>query len=104
MNEKLQDENLDSLFKAILTLQTTDECYRFFEDLCTVPELKAMAQRIVVAQMLTERHIYTDIVSRTGASTTTISRVARALNYGSDGYALVFDRLGICQQEEPQEN
>ncbi|MDE6839045.1 MAG: TrpR-like protein, YerC/YecD [Acutalibacter sp.] len=104
MNEKLQDENLDSLFKAILTLQTTDECYRFFEDLCTVPELKAMAQRIVVAQMLTERHIYTDIVSRTGASTATISRVARALNYGSDGYALVFDRLGICQQEEPQEN
>ena len=103
MNEKLQDENLDSLFKAILTLQTTDECYRFFEDLCTVPELKAMAQRIVVAQMLTERHIYTDIVSRTGASTATISRVARALNYGSDGYALVFDRLGICQQE-PQEN
>ena len=98
MNEKLQDENLDSLFKAILTLQTTDECYRFFEDLCTVPELKAMAQ------MLTERHIYTDIVSRTGASTATISRVARALNYGSDGYALVFDRLGICQQEEPQEN
>ena len=104
MNEKLQDENLDSLFKAILTLQTTDECYRFFEDLCTVPELKAMAQRIVVAQMLTERHIYTDIVSRTGASTATISRVARALNYGSDGYALVFDRLGICQQEEPQAN
>lgn len=104
MNEKLQDENLDSLFKAILTLQTTDECYRFFEDLCTVPELKAMAQRIVVAQMLTERHIYTDIVSRTGASTATISRVARALNYGSDGYALVFDRLGICQQEETQEN
>ena len=104
MNEKLQDENLESLFKAILTLQTTDECYRFFEDLCTVPELKAMAQRIVVAQMLTERHIYTDIVSRTGASTATISRVNRALNYGSDGYALVFDRLGICQQEEPQEN
>lgn len=103
MNEKLQDENLDSLFKAILTLQTTDECYRFFEDLCTVPELKAMAQRIVVAQMLTERHIYTDIVNKTGASTATISRVARALNYGSDGYTLVFHRLGIGQGAAPEE-
>lgn len=104
MNEKLQDENLDSLFRAILTLQTTDECYRFFEDLCTVPELKAMAQRIVVAQMLTERHIYTDIVSRTGASTATISRVARALNYGSDGYSLVFERLGVGQKDTPEES
>lgn len=93
MNEKLQDENLDSLFKAILTLETTEECYRFFEDLCTVPELKAMSQRLAVAHMLTERHIYTDIVAQTGASTATISRVARALNYGSDGYHLVFERV-----------
>lgn len=103
MNEKLQDENLDSLFKAILTLETTEECYRFFEDLCTVPELKAMAQRIVVAQMLTERHIYTDIVGKTGASTATISRVARALNYGSDGYNLAFERMGIRPAEETEE-
>lgn len=103
MNEKLQDENLDSLFKAILTLKTTEECYRFFEDLCTVPELKAMAQRIVVAQMLTERHIYTDIVSKTGASTATISRVARALNYGSDGYNLAFERMGIRPAKETEE-
>lgn len=93
MNEKLQDENLDSLFKAIMTLETTEECYRFFEDLCTVPELKAMSQRLAVAHMLTERHIYTDIVAQTGASTATISRVARALNYGSDGYHLVFERV-----------
>lgn len=93
MNEKLQDENLDALFKAILTLKTTEECYRFFEDLCTVPELKAMSQRLAVAQMLMERHIYTDIVAETGASTATISRVARALNYGSDGYHLVFERI-----------
>lgn len=100
MNEKLQDENLDSLFKAVLALENMDECYRFFEDLCTVPELKAMAQRIVVAQMLTERHIYTDIVGRTGASTATISRVARALNYGSDGYNLVFERLGVHPADE----
>lgn len=93
MNEKLQDENIDALFQAILSLQTTDECYRFFEDLCTVPELKAMSQRLAVARMLTKRHIYSDIVSETGASTATISRVARALNYGSDGYRLVFKRM-----------
>lgn len=94
MNEKLQDESMDSLFHAILSLENTDECYRFFEDLCTVPELKAMSQRIAVAQMLTEHYIYTDIVAKTGASTATISRVARALNYGSDGYNLVFKRMG----------
>lgn len=99
MNGKLQDGNIDSLFKAILTLKTEEECYRFFEDLCTVPELKAMSQRLAVAQMLTERHIYTDIVAKTGASTATISRVARALNYGSDGYRLVFDRMAPMKEE-----
>lgn len=99
MNGKLQDENMDSLFQAILSLKSTDECYRFFEDLCTVPELKAMAQRLAVAEMLTEKLIYTDIVAKTGASTATISRVARALNYGSDGYNLVFERLGKRTKE-----
>lgn len=94
MNDKLQDENIDALFRAVLSLRSTDECYRFFEDLCTVPELKAMSQRLAVARMLTQRHIYSDIVAQTGASTATISRVARALNYGSDGYHLVFDRMG----------
>lgn len=93
MNEKLQDENVDALFNAILSLESVDECYRFFEDLCTVPELKAMSQRLAVARMLTQRHIYSDIVAQTGASTATISRVARALNYGSDGYRLVFGRM-----------
>lgn len=93
MNDKLQDENIDALFRAVLSLKSTDECYRFFEDLCTVPELKAMSQRLAVARMLTQRHIYSDIVAQTGASTATISRVARALNYGSDGYHLVFDRM-----------
>ena len=94
MNGKLQDENMESLFQAILSLKDSSECYRFFEDLCTVPELKAMAQRLAVAEMLTEKLIYTDIVAKTGASTATISRVARALNYGSDGYNLVFERMG----------
>ena len=83
----------DRLFEAILSLKDTDECYNFFEDLCTVPELKAMSQRIVVAKMLTDKKVYSDIVSKTGASTATISRVNRSLIYGSDGYEMVFGRI-----------
>ncbi|MCI9408337.1 MAG: TrpR-like protein, YerC/YecD [Oscillospiraceae bacterium] len=93
MNNKLKDEHMDALFKAVLTLENTDECYKFFEDLCTVLELKAMSQRMQVATMLVQKRVYSDIVAETGASTATISRVNRTLNYGSDGYALVFDRL-----------
>ena len=86
MNTKLHDENVDFLFDAILALETREECYRFFEDLC-------MSQRIAVAKMLSARQVYSEIVAKTGASTATISRVNRSLNYGSDGYTLVFDRL-----------
>lgn len=93
MNSKLRDKNLDDLFKAILCLDTVDECYDFFEDLCTVLELKALSQRFQVAKMLSEHHVYNDIVNETGASTATISRVNRSLNYGSDGYSIVFDRM-----------
>ena len=93
MNNKLKDEHMDALFKAVLTLENTDECYKFFEDLCTVLELKAMSQRMQGATMLVQKRVYSDIVAETGASTATISRVNRTLNYGSDGYALVFDRL-----------
>ena len=93
MNNKLKDEHMDALFKAVLTLENTDECYKFYEDLCTVLELKAMSQRMQVATMLVQKRVYSDIVAETGASTATISRVNRTLNYGSDGYALVFDRL-----------
>ncbi len=93
MNNKLKDENIDFLFQAILNLKTVDECYDFFEDLCTVPELKAMSQRLAVAYMLSQRSVYSDIVNKTGASTATISRVNRSLNYGCDGYSLVFRRL-----------
>ena len=93
MNEKIHDKNTDFLFKAILALESPEECYSFFEDLCTVPELKAMSQRIAVAKMLSARQVYSEIVGETGASTATISRVNRSLNYGSDGYTLVFDRL-----------
>ncbi len=93
MNNKLKDEHMDELFKAILTLENIDECYKFFEDLCTVLELKAMSQRMQVASMLMKKTVYSDIVAETGASTATISRVNRTLQYGSDGYALVFDRM-----------
>ncbi len=93
MNNKLKNSNMDFLFDAVLTLKTREECYNFFEDLCTVPEMKALSQRIVVAKMLTEHKVYSDIVSETGASTATISRVNRSLIYGSDGYAVAFKRL-----------
>lgn len=93
MNSKLKDKNIDDLFKAILCLETIDECYNFFEDLCTIQELKALSQRLQVAKMLSEHHVYSNIVNETGASTATISRVNRTLNYGSGGYEVVFRRL-----------
>jgi TrpR family protein YerC/YecD len=93
LNTKLKDMNVDYLFKAILSLETMDECYNFFDDLCTVPELKALSQRLEVARMLSEGRVYSDIVAKTGASTATISRVNRSLNYGSDGYKVVFERV-----------
>lgn len=94
MNSKIKDPNADYLFKAILELQSVEECYRFFEDLCTVAEIKAMSQRIVVAKMLSDHRVYSDIVSATGASTATISRVNRSLIYGCDAYDMVFSRMG----------
>ena len=93
MNSKIKDENVDFLFKAILSLRTEEECYNFFEDLCTVPEIKAMSQRLVGAHMLSTKCVYSDIVAKTGASTATISRVNRSVNYGCDGYELVFGRM-----------
>lgn len=93
MNSKLRDEHIDLLFKAILTLESVDECYEFFEDLCTIKEIKALAQRLVVAKMLTEKKVYSDIVAETGVSTATISRVNRSLYYGNDGYKIIFERL-----------
>ncbi|MDP4121144.1 MAG: YerC/YecD family TrpR-related protein [Bacillota bacterium] len=93
MNTKIKDESVDLLFSAILALETPEECYNFFEDLCTVPEIKAMSQRLSVAKMLREKCVYSDIVQKTGASTATISRVNRSLIYGCDGYDLVFSRI-----------
>ena len=82
----------DNLYRAVLTLRDEDECRRFFADLCTVAELKAMEQRLEVAQLLSEGRIYNDILERTGASSATISRVKRALQYGADGYKAVLPR------------
>ncbi len=93
MNDKLKNSEVDFLFQAILSLQNTEECYNFFEDLCTAQELKALSQRIVVAKMLSEHKVYSDIVAQTGASTATISRVNRSLMYGNDGYLKIFDRM-----------
>ena len=93
MHEKIKDPNVDFLFKAILELKNMDECYDFFEDLCTVTELKALSQRIVVAKMLRDNKVYSDIVEQTGASTATISRVNRSLRYGCDGYENLFLRI-----------
>ena len=93
MNRKLKDEDMDILFRGILKLQTVEDCYDFFEDLCTIAELRAMVQRFQVARMLDEGRIYSDIVQETGASTATISRVNRSLSYGNDGYEMVFERM-----------
>lgn len=94
MNSKIKSKETDFLFEAILKLKNEEECYQFFEDLCTVNELKAMSQRLVVAKMLSEGRVYSDIVDATGASTATISRVKRSLEYGYDSYTMVFERLG----------
>ena len=86
MASKIHDHLTDQLFEAILSLKDKEQCYNFFEDICTISELKALAQRLEVARMLDEGSIYEEIVSKTGASTATISRVKRCLVYGADGY------------------
>ena len=99
-NPKLRDELSEQLCEAVLSLESIEECYQFFEDICTVSELKALSQRLEVARMLDAKHTYDDIVARTGASTATISRVKRCLNYGADGYTLVLERLHAKQDEK----
>ena len=100
MNTKLHDENVDFLFDAILTLKNREECYKFFEDLCTVAELRAMEQRFEVALLLSDGMIYNDILERTGASSATISRVNRCLQYGADGYQTILPRLDPIWEEK----
>jgi len=100
MNKKIKTEAVDHLFEAVLTLKSPEECYAFFEDVCTVNELLSLSQRYEVAKMLREKKTYLDIAERTGASTAPISRVNRSLNYGNDGYDMVFKRLGYPFEEK----
>jgi TrpR-related protein YerC/YecD len=93
MNKKIQTPAVDHMFEAILTLKDKEECYRFFEDLCTVNELLSISQRYEVASMLKSGNTYLEIAEKTGASTATISRVNRSLIYGNDGYEMVFARI-----------
>lgn len=99
MNKKIKTAAVDHLLDAILCLQTKEECYNFFEDLCTVNELLSLSQRFEVATMLRDHKTYLEIAEKTGASTATISRVNRSLNYGSDGYELIFERLAAMNNE-----
>lgn len=93
MNKKIQTAAVDHLFEAVLCLNNKEECYSFFEDLCTINELLSLSQRYEVASMLRDRKTYLEIAEKTGASTATISRVNRSLNYGNDGYEMIFERL-----------
>lgn len=90
---KLRNEEIDDLFEAILALENEEECYRFFEDICTIKELQSIAQRLQVAKLLRQKKTYSDIEKITTASTATISRINKCLVYGSDGYRLILDRL-----------
>ena len=96
-------EKSDRLYQAILTLETEEECYNFFQDLCTISELRSMEQRYEVASLLNDGMIYNDILEKTGASSATISRVNRSLQYGEDGYSVAFCRLKEQQAEEEKE-
>ena len=93
MGKTIRTDAVKDLFQAILTLENEEECFRFFEDVCTVNEVLSIAQRFAVAKMLTDNHTYLDVAKETGASTATISRVNRSLNYGNDSYQLVFERM-----------
>ena len=98
MNKHIRKPRNEKLYEAILKLETMDECMRFFDDLCTVSELMAMEQRYQVASCLNDGMIYNDILAQTGASSATISRVNRSLQYGKGGYAVVFDRMKEQQE------
>jgi TrpR-related protein YerC/YecD len=93
MNSKIKGVLTDKLFQAVLYLKSVDECYNFFEDICTISEIKALAQRLEVAKMLRDGKTYSEISEKAGASTATISRVNKCLNYGADGYKTILDRV-----------
>ncbi|RDW18970.1 YerC/YecD family TrpR-related protein [Oceanobacillus chungangensis] len=97
--DKLRGEQLDQLFDAILSLENREECYQFFDDIATMAEIHALSQRLQVAKMLTEGNTYNEIEKETKASTATISRVRRCINFGSDGYGMVLERINKNEEE-----
>ena len=100
MSKKIHTEAVDHLFEAVLCLENKEECYTFFEDVCTINELLSLSQRFEVARMLRQKKTYLEISEKTGASTATISRVNRSLNYGNDGYEMVFARMRKNDEEK----
>lgn len=92
-NSKIRSEHIDELFRSVLSLNSLEECYRFFEDVCTIKEIKSMSQRLQVARLLKLEKTYNEIEEETGASTATISRINRVLNYGADGYEIAFKAM-----------
>ena len=103
MNNKIKTPAVDFLFDAILSLKNREECYTFFEDICTINELLSLSQRFEVANMLTKHNTYLEIAEKTGASTATISRANRSLNYGNDGYSMVFSRIEEAEEQKDLE-
>lgn len=99
-NSRIKNEQTDKLFEAVLSLDNLEECYRFFEDVCTIKEIQAISQRLEVAKLLKANKTYNEIEEETGASTATISRINRSLHYGVEGYNLVFKKLGIIDEDE----
>lgn len=102
MNNKIKNSQIDNLFRAVLELKNTEECYMFFEDICTVSELNIIAQRLEVAKMLEDGGTYSEISKNTGASAATISRINRCLHYGADGYSLILKRMTEKYGEKKQ--
>ena len=102
MSKDIHTEAVNQMFRAILTLETVDECYTFFEDACTINELLSISQRFEVARMLRDKKTYLEISRKTGASTATISRVNRSLIYGNDGYEMVLTRMAAKEAEEAE--
>ncbi|MCD8361566.1 MAG: YerC/YecD family TrpR-related protein [Lachnospiraceae bacterium] len=102
MNKKIKNEMTDGLFQAVLSLENLEECYAFFEDVCTINEIQSLAQRYEVARLLREKKTYLEIAQKTGASTATISRVNRSLNYGNDAYDMVFQRMEQKKEQKKE--
>ncbi|MEW6523727.1 MAG: YerC/YecD family TrpR-related protein [Bacillota bacterium] len=98
IDERLRSPGVDRLFDAILTLQTVEECYRFFHDLLTIGEIQSFAQRFEAACMLADGRTYDEVVKKTGMSTATVSRIKRFLHYGADGYRLAIARLNAVSR------